>query len=111
MKNTITYDDFLKLDIRTGTVTKADPITKSKRLLRLEVFFGDAVGTRVILAGVAESFDSTMILGNQVVAVLNLVPRTIMGMESHGMLLVGNSATGKLSLVCCPGVPDGGDVG
>jgi len=111
MKETITYDDFVKLDIRTGTVTKAELITKSKKLLRLEVFFGEVVGTRVILAGVAESFEPAMILGNQVVAVLNLAPRTMMGMESHGMLLAGHSATGKLSLVCCPGVPDGGDVG
>ena len=111
MKDTITFDDFLKLDLRVGTVTKAEPIPKSKKLLRLEVFFGSEVGTRVILAGVAETFSPEMMLGNQVTAVLNLAPRTMMGMESHGMLLAGHSATGKLSLVCCPGVVDGGEVG
>lgn len=103
------YDDFAKLDIRVGTVTKAEAIPKSKKLPKLEVSFGSE--TRTILAGVAESFPPEMILGNQVTAILNLAPRQMMGIESHGMLLAGRSATGKLSLVCCPGVPDGGDVG
>ncbi len=111
MKDTITFDDFLKLDIRAGTVTKAEPIAKSKKLLKLEVSFGPEVGTRTILAGVAETFSPELILGNQVIAVLNLAPRQMMGIESHGMLLAGHSATGKLSLVCCPGVHDGGEIG
>lgn len=111
MKDTIQYEDFAKLDIRVGTVTKAEPVAKSKKLLRLEVFFGAEVGTRIILAGVAESFSPELILGNQVTAVLNLAPRSMMGMESHGMLLAGHKADGKLALACLPGVPDGGDVG
>lgn len=103
------YDDFAKLDLRAGTVTKAEAVAKSKKLLRLEVSFGSE--SRVILAGVAENYSPEMILGNQVLAVLNLAPRTMMGIESHGMLLAGRRENGSLSLALCPGVPDGGDIG
>lgn len=106
------YEDFAKLDIRVGMICKSDSIPKSKKLLRLEVFFGPEIGHRVILAGIAQSFfDAAALVGQQVVAVVNLAPRTMMGIESHGMLLAGRWADGRLSLVSCPGVEDGGVIG
>ncbi len=111
MKDTISYDDFAKLDIRVGSITKSEPVPKSKKLLKLEVYFGPEVGHRVILAGIAGSFDATTITGMQVTAVLNLAPRSMMGVESHGMLLAGQWADGRLALVQCNGVPDGGSIG
>jgi len=111
MKSTISYEDFDKLDIRVGTVTKAEAVPKSKKLLKLEINFGAEVGVRTILAGVAETFTPELMLGNQVMAVVNMAPRAMMGMESHGMIMAGHMASGKLALACCPGVEDGGDVG
>ncbi len=109
MKPTIVYDDFAKLDIRSVQITKADRVPKSEKLLHLEVYFGSEVGTRVILAGIGKDFDPTAIVGMPVVAVLNLEPRKMMGIESHGMLLAGHGE--KLSLVQCLGVPPGGEIG
>jgi methionyl-tRNA synthetase len=108
----IPYEDFAKLDIRVGTITKSENIPKSKKLLKLEVFFGPEVGHRVILAGIAESFfEASSVVGMQITAVLNLAPRTMMGVQSHGMLLAGRWLDGRLALVQCLGVPDGGSIG
>lgn len=105
------YDDFAKLDIRTGTIVSGDPVPKSKKLLKLQVDFGPEVGTRTILAGIAGTYSIDRLLGVQVVAVLNLAPRQMMGETSHGMLLAGHTADNQLSLVQCNGVPNGGDIG
>lgn len=106
----LAYEDFAKIDIRVGTITKSEIIPKSKKLLKLEVYFGEA-GHRVILAGIAEVFDATAIVGMQVVAVLNLAPRVMFGIESHGMLLAAHNMDGGLALVQCPGCPNGGSIG
>lgn len=113
--DTITYDDFVKVDLRVGTVTKAELVPKSKKLVKLEVSFGEE--TRTILAGIAsmipflldgkvESFE-----GRQVVAVLNLAPREMMGVMSHGMLLAAHGKDDSLHLASCPGAPDGASLG
>ena len=106
----LSFEDFAKIDIRTGTIISAEPIPKSKKLLKLQVFFGSEVGTRTILAGIAGSYNADTLAGVQVVAVLNLAPRTMMGVESHGMLLAAPTNDG-LTLVQCPGSPDGTEVG
>ena len=105
----LSYDTFASLDLRVGTVRKAESVPKSKKLLKLEVDFGTEV--RTIVAGVAETYTPELMLGNQVLAVLNLAPRTMMGIESHGMLLAGHKADGRLSIALVPGVPDGGEIG
>lgn len=113
--DTITYDDFVKVDLRVGTVTKAELVPKSKKLVKLEVSFGEE--TRTILAGIAsmipflldgkvENFE-----GRQVVAVLNLAPREMMGVMSHGMLLAAHGKDGSLHLASCSGAPDGAALG
>lgn len=113
--DTITYDDFVKVDIRVGTITSAELVPKSKKLVKLEVSFGTE--TRTILAGIASMIpfllDSKVenFAGRQVVAVLNLAPREMMGIQSHGMLLAAHGADGNLSLASCPGAPDGAALG
>ncbi len=107
--DTITYDDFVKVDIRIGTVTKAEAIPKSKKLVKLEVSFGEE--TRTILAGIAQSFSPETLPGTQVVAVLNLAPREMMGVMSHGMLLAAHGKDGGLFLASCAGAPDGAALG
>ncbi len=94
---TITYDDFAKLDIRTGTILTAEKMEKSKKLLRLSVDLG--FETRTILSGIAEHFTPEEVVGRQVVVLANLAPRVMMGVESQGMILMAENAEGKLSFV------------
>jgi methionyl-tRNA synthetase len=108
----LAYEDFVKLDIRAGTVIQAEPVPKSKKLLKLNVDFGVEIGSRVIVAGIAESYDVVSIIGQKVVAVLNLAPRSIMGLTSNGMLLAGRTDDqSHISLVQCQGVRDGSNIG
>ena len=104
------YDDFIKFDIRTGTITLAEKIKKKDRLLHLEVYLGSGYGTRTIVAGIAEHFDPAFLIGMQVIVVANLEPRKLGGYESHGMILAGMGPT-SLSLAGCMGVPDGTEIG
>lgn len=108
----ITYDDFLKCDIRTGTITSATPVPKSNKLLMLQVSFGEEIGTRTIMAGIAKDFTPEAIIGTKIVAVVNLEPRKLMGVQSHGMLLATHSEE-KLFLVGfnSAGPVDGSKVG
>ncbi|MDE2731985.1 MAG: methionine--tRNA ligase [Bacteroidota bacterium] len=97
LKKTIQYDDFARLDLRTGHVLSAERITKSRKLLRLRVDIGSE--TRQILAGVAEHFEPCTLVGCRVVVVANLAPRKMMGLESQGMLLMAEDRAGQLALV------------
>lgn len=88
----INFDDFTKVDIRAGRITAAEPVPKSKKLLKLTVDFGGAptcegLGTRQILAGIAESYAPEQVIDRIAAFVVNLAPRKMMGLESHGMIL------------------------
>ncbi len=102
-KETVSYDDFVKLDFRVGIVTKAEPVPKSKKLLRLEVDMGSE--TRQILSGVSQHFSPEDMVGKRVSIVANLAPRKMMGIESQGMVLVAEDRDGKLHLVESSGEP------
>jgi len=97
----IAYDDFAKLDMRIGTVTIAERLKKSKKLLRLEIDLG--FETRQILAGAAQHFSPEELLGRRVVVVANLAPRKMMGLESQGMVLMAEDRDGRLSLLTSDG--------
>lgn len=107
----LSYEDFAKLDIRVGTILKAETVPKSKKLLMLDVFFGAEVGTRVILAGIAGSYDPNLVTGTKIVAILNLAPRQMMGIESHGMILACHDQDNKVWLIQPGPVLDGTEVG
>jgi len=110
LKPEITIDDLYKCDIRVGSVTKAETIPKSNKMLKLEVYFGPELGTKVIVATIAKSFDVDAILGVKVMAILNLPPRDIMGITSQGMLIAGHMTDTMIALASCNGVPDGGSI-
>jgi len=93
----ITYDEFTKMNLRTGQILSAEPVAKSKKLLKLQVDMGDE--TRQILAGVAEQFQPEELVGKSVVVVSNLAPKKMMGEESQGMILMAEDSDGRLSLV------------
>ncbi|MEX0933384.1 MAG: hypothetical protein WDZ74_01385 [Candidatus Paceibacterota bacterium] len=87
MKEEINYDDFKKLDIRIGEVVSAERVPETDKLLRCEVSFGDDVGTRIIVSGIAEHVSPEDIVGKKFPYLVNLASRTIRGVESQGMIL------------------------
>lgn len=109
LRSEITYDDFAKMDIRIGTITEAERVPKSDKLLKLKV--DDGLGGRQILSGIAKHFTPEEIIGKQVTFLANLAPRKMMGFESQGMILMAEDRDGKLALIA-PGnaVWNGGTV-
>ena len=97
IKETITFDDFSKLDLRVGTITAAEKVKKAKKLLQLQVELGNE--TRTIVSGIAESFSPEKVVGQQVTVLTNLAPRTIRGVESQGMLLMSENTEGKMVFI------------
>lgn len=96
-KETIAYEDFAKLDIRVGTVLEAEKMPKTKKLLVLKVDTG--IDVRTIVSGIAEDFTAEEVIGKKVTVLVNLAPRKLRGVESEGMILMTESADGKLVFV------------
>lgn len=96
-KDTITFDDFSKLDMRVGTIIEATKMPKTKKLLVLKVNTG--LDTRTIVSGIAESFKPEEIIGKKVTVLVNLAPRALRGVESEGMILMTEDSNGKLVFV------------
>lgn len=97
LKPTVTIDDFGKLDIRIGTVTAAEKMEKSDKLLKLTVNSG--LDQRTILSGIAKQYTPEQMVGKQVTFIANLAPRKMMGIESQGMILMAEDQDGKLRLL------------
>ncbi|RYC50870.1 methionine--tRNA ligase [Flagellimonas olearia] len=96
-KDTITFDDFTKLDMRVGTIVEAEKMPKANKLLVLKVDTG--LDTRTIVSGIAESFKPEDIVGKKVTVLVNLTPRKLRGVESQGMILMTENQEGKLVFV------------
>ena len=96
-KDTITFDDFSKLDMRVGTIIEAEKMVKAKKLLVLKVDTG--LDVRTIVSGIAESFSPEEIIGKKVTVLINLAPRALRGIDSEGMILMTENADGKLVFV------------
>lgn len=103
---TITFDDFKKLDIRIGTIRSAERVEDTDKLLRLEVEFADD-DIRQIVSGIAEYYTPEDIIGKQCPFVYNLEPRTIRGVESNGMILGIGGEVGFVALSPDREVPEG----
>lgn len=97
VKPEITFDDFAKIDLKTGTISAAEKVEKADKLLKLEVDLG--FEKRTIVSGIAMHFDPNAIIGKQVIVVTNLAPRKMRGIESNGMILMAEDADGKLQFV------------
>ena len=90
--NTVTGQDFAKLDIRIGKIIEAEPISKSKKLLKLSI---DVAGERrTVVAGLAEHYPPKDLVGKHVAVVLNMEPVHLMGVKSEGMLLAAEDEKG-----------------
>ncbi len=84
-KENVTFDDFEKLDIRVGKVVVCEKVPKSSKLLRFELEVGQE--RRQILSGIAKYYKPEDLLGKNVLFIANFPPRTMMGLESNGMIL------------------------
>lgn len=93
-KAEIQYDDFAKMDIRTGKIIEAEKVPKADKLLKLLVDVG--FEQRTIVSGIAEHFKPEDIIGQSVLVLINLAPRKLRGIESNGMILMAEDENGKL---------------
>ncbi len=104
----ITIDEFKRLDLRVAEVLDAEPVPKSKKLLKLTVKLGDE--TRTVVAGIAEHYRPETLRGRKVVVVANLEPATLMGVESNGMVLAGSEGDTLALLTLDRDLPPGAKV-
>ena len=96
-KESVNFDDFTKIDIRTATILEAEKVPKTTKLLKLKIDTG--LDIRTIVSGIAEYFEPEKIIGRQISIVANLEPRKIKGIESQGMILMAEDKDGKLVFV------------
>lgn len=96
-KEVVNFEDFTKLDIRSGTIVAAEKIAKTKKLLHLQVNVG--LDVRTIVSGIAEDYKPEEVVGKKVAVVVNLKPVKLKGVLSEGMILMTKDSSGKLTFV------------
>jgi methionyl-tRNA synthetase len=97
VKEAVSFDEFSKMDIRVGTILAAEKVAKTKKLLKLTIDTG--IDQRTVVSGIAEYYEPEKIVGQQVSILVNLAPREIKGIMSHGMILMAENADGTLAFV------------
>lgn len=88
----ISIDDFAKVDLQVGRVVSAEPVEKSRKLLKIQLDTGSE--TRQVVAGIAKSYEPEALVGRTVVFIANLQPAKLAGVESNGMILAASAADG-----------------
>jgi len=96
-KMEINFDDFSKIDLRSGVIIAAEKIPKTKKLLKLTVDTG--LDKRTVVSGIAEYYTPESVIGQKVCILVNLAPRELKGIKSYGMILMTENYEGKLSFV------------
>ena len=96
----IDFSAFSAIDLRCGIILSAEPVPKATKLLKLSVDLGEPT-PREIASGIAEAFKPESLIGRHVIVVANLAPKTIRGVNSHGMLLASGEGA-ALSLAELP---------
>ena len=106
-KTMSTIDDLKKIEIRVGKILSAERVENSEKLVKLQVSFGTE-GERQIIAGIGPHFpELEAIIGNKYAFVFNLEPRTLMGLESQGMILAAGETDAFSLLSVNEAVPEG----
>jgi len=96
--DSITIDDFSKIQIRIGTVLSAEKAEGTDKLLKLIFDFGNE--QRQIMSAIAQDYpDPSVLVGKQIAACVNLEPRTFRGYESQGMILATETEDGQITLL------------
>jgi methionyl-tRNA synthetase len=96
-KETATFEDFTKMDLRVGTIIEAHKMPKTKKLMVIKVDTG--LDKRTVVSGIAEHYKAEEIIGKKVTVLANLAPRKLRGVESEGMILMTENSSGKLVFV------------
>lgn len=96
-KEPISFEQFSTMDLKIATITDAQAVPKTDKLLQIKLDIGEKAAT--VVSGIAGSYSPDEIIGKQVLYLANLAPRKIRGVESQGMLLLGESSDGKLVFV------------
>jgi methionyl-tRNA synthetase len=91
-KDSVSFDDFSKIDVRTATILEAEKVPKTTKLLKLKIDTG--IDIRTIVSGIAEYFEPHVLIGKQISIIANLEPRKIKGIESKGMILMAEDKDG-----------------
>jgi methionyl-tRNA synthetase len=106
----IALDELQKVDLRVGKIMTAERVPGSEKLLKLSVELGEAA-PRQVISGIAQWYAPEVLVGRQVVMAANLEPRTIMDLESQGMLLAAHREDGSaVLLTALEEVPSGAKI-
>ena len=98
IKPTVTFDDFMKVDIRVGTILECQKVPKADKLLQFLI--DDGMNKRTIVSGIAKYYtDPEKLVGKQVCFIANFEPRKLKGVVSEGMILSAEDKDGRLVLL------------
>jgi len=101
----INFEEFQKIDLRIAKVISAEKVKDSEKLLKLEIDIGKE--KRQIIAGISKFYEPKELIGREIVVVVNLEPRTLMGLESQGMVLAASDEGRSILLKPDKEVPPG----
>ena len=104
----ITIDDFMKIDLRVATISAAERVPKTDKLMKLQVKVGDE--ERTIVSGIAQHYTAEELVGRNVIVIANLKAAKLRGIESRGMLLAASDGEGNLVLADAPNIASGSKV-
>ena len=96
IKPCITYDDFVKLDLRVAVVVEASIVEGADKLLKLVLDAGPELGTRVVVSAIRQWYTPESLVGKRIVYLANLEPRMLRGVESQGMIIAAGGDTAVL---------------
>lgn len=105
----ITYDDFRKVELKIAKVIAAEEVAGAEKLLKLEIDLGSGE-KRQIVAGIKKTYQANNLIGKEIIVVVNLEPRMVMGLESNGMLLAASDENGPVLLGPDKEVPPGSGI-
>ena len=97
VKEDVSFDEFMQLDIRVGTVLECQKVPKADKLLQFKI--DDGMGGRTIVSGIAQHYNPEDLVGKQVCFIANFPPRKLKGIESQGMILSAEDANGRLVVI------------
>jgi len=105
----ISFDDFKKVELRTAKVISVEKVDGSDKLIKIEASLGEE--KRQIVAGIGKKYEPEELIGKTIIIVANLEPRSLMGLESHGMLLAAsNEDEGPILLTTMEDISEGSEI-